>query len=116
MARVCRPDGKVLLVEAGLADSLWVRLGQDYLGLVPNPKHPWEVGWFDNRDVSVLLNKCPKLKVSRKETRAMGNWYLIVASPTESGDSGSSAPAASASTASATTIPTTKGSSSSSSE
>ena len=47
MARVCRPGGKVLILEPGLADWLVIRFSQRYLGIVPNPKHAWEVGWYD---------------------------------------------------------------------
>eukprot|EP00931_Biecheleriopsis_adriatica_P116554 TRINITY_DN92188_c0_g1_i1.p1 TRINITY_DN92188_c0_g1~~TRINITY_DN92188_c0_g1_i1.p1 ORF type:complete len:273 (+),score=54.15 TRINITY_DN92188_c0_g1_i1:50-868(+) len=79
MVRVCRPNGKLFLVEPGLAKWAIVRLGQMYLGLVPSPKHAWEYGWRDDTDVMGLLNACKGLELTRLETRAMGNWYLVSA-------------------------------------
>lgn len=81
MARVCRADGQVLLMECGVAEHPLIRFGQRYLGLVPNPKHAWEVGWYDDRDPPALLAACPQLVVTSQATRVMGNWYLIAAQP-----------------------------------
>lgn len=77
MVRVCRPKGMVLLVEPGIARRWLVRIGQRYLGLVPNPKHAWEFGWRDDNDVQGLIGACNDLEVDSIETRAMGNWYLV---------------------------------------
>lgn len=79
MVRVCRPNGKVLLVEPGVARRSLVRIGQRYMGLVPNPKHAWEFGWRDDNDVLGLISACNDLEVASVETRAMGNWYLVSA-------------------------------------
>lgn len=83
MARVLRPGGKAFLVEPGVA-SLWpIRFAQEYLSLVPNLKHAWEVGWYDDRDPPRLLRGCELLDVESIQTRAMGNWYLITAKVVE---------------------------------
>eukprot|EP00927_Polykrikos_kofoidii_P076640 TRINITY_DN73706_c0_g1_i1.p1 TRINITY_DN73706_c0_g1~~TRINITY_DN73706_c0_g1_i1.p1 ORF type:complete len:361 (-),score=63.11 TRINITY_DN73706_c0_g1_i1:212-1294(-) len=81
MARVCRPDGRVLLLEPGLADWRIIRAAQRYLNLVPAAKHAWEVGWYDDLDPPALLAESSQLKVERIQTRAMGNWYLVTAKP-----------------------------------
>jgi len=81
MARVCRPDGEILLVEPGVARSWPVRAGQRYLGLRPKLKHAWEAGWFDDRDVPALMEACDALEVTDMRTRALGNWYLVRARP-----------------------------------
>lgn len=80
MSRVCRQDGQVLLVEPGLAERWPVRYAQAYMGLVPNPKHAWEFGWYDDREPLKLVEKS-NLKVTSSKTQAMGNWYLIAATP-----------------------------------
>jgi len=79
MARVTRPDGQILLVEPGLASSWVVRSSQRYLGLVPQAKHAWEFGWYDDLDPPALVRACPQLELTSMNTRAMGNWYLIAA-------------------------------------
>eukprot|EP00811_Abedinium_folium_P034459 NODE_7337_length_1588_cov_10.754278.p1 GENE.NODE_7337_length_1588_cov_10.754278~~NODE_7337_length_1588_cov_10.754278.p1 ORF type:complete len:282 (-),score=80.95 NODE_7337_length_1588_cov_10.754278:741-1502(-) len=81
MARVCREGGRVLLVEPGIASGWFVRTAQDYIGLVPNPKHAWEFGWYDDRDPAALVRASPRLRPERTRTRSMGNWYLISATP-----------------------------------
>lgn len=81
MARVCRPDGQILLLEPGVASSWVVRVSQRYLGLVPNPKHPWEFGWYDDLNPPALVRSCPKLELTSWHTRTMGNWYLLKAKP-----------------------------------
>lgn len=81
MARVCRPDGEVLLVETGVASNWFVRLCQQYLGLVPDPKHAWEMGSFDDCDPAALVRACPRLVATQLESKGLGNWYVIRASP-----------------------------------
>mmetsp|Transcript_174344 Transcript_174344/g.558897 ORF Transcript_174344/g.558897 Transcript_174344/m.558897 type:complete len:276 (-) Transcript_174344:64-891(-) len=81
MARVCRPDGQILILEPGVADFWPVRFFQGYLGLVPQPKHAWEYGWRDDLDPPALVHASPQLELSTVRTRAMGNWYLLVAKP-----------------------------------
>lgn len=88
MARVCRPGGSVLLLEPGIASSWPVRAFQRYLNLVPNPKHAWEFGWYDDID-PVALVRASSLSLERVKTRAMGNWYLLRASPPQSAESAS---------------------------
>jgi len=80
MARVCRKTGQVLLLEPGLANTWPIRFGQGYLGLCPNPKHAWEFGWHDDLQPVELVHASP-LIVRDVKVRAMGNWYLIVATP-----------------------------------
>eukprot|EP00418_Pyrodinium_bahamense_P090039 CAMPEP_0179047882 /NCGR_PEP_ID=MMETSP0796-20121207/19425_1 /TAXON_ID=73915 /ORGANISM="Pyrodinium bahamense, Strain pbaha01" /LENGTH=273 /DNA_ID=CAMNT_0020744339 /DNA_START=55 /DNA_END=876 /DNA_ORIENTATION=+ len=81
MGRVCRPDGHVLLVEPGLARSWPARFAQRYLGLVPDPKHAWECGWYDDLDPPALVEACPGLQLASCQVRSFGNWYLMVAKP-----------------------------------
>mmetsp|Transcript_41758 Transcript_41758/g.108151 ORF Transcript_41758/g.108151 Transcript_41758/m.108151 type:complete len:279 (+) Transcript_41758:77-913(+) len=81
MARVCRPGGEVLLMEPGLASNAVIRWAQGFLGLMPYPKHAWEVGWYDDRDPAALVRECAALRLVNVETRGLGNWYLIRASP-----------------------------------
>lgn len=81
MARVCRPDGQILLVEPGLCKSRLLRFCQQYLGLVPDPKHAWEFGWYDDLDPPMLVSQCSRLQIMSVKTRALGNWYLITAHP-----------------------------------
>mmetsp|Transcript_17835 Transcript_17835/g.39102 ORF Transcript_17835/g.39102 Transcript_17835/m.39102 type:complete len:273 (-) Transcript_17835:126-944(-) len=83
MARVCRQDGQVLVLDCGLADSRIIRAGQAYLGIVPNLRHAWDFGWYDDRDPAALVAGCPRLTLLRKKTRAMGNWYLLTAAPVQ---------------------------------
>lgn len=65
MLRVCRPCGKVLLLEAGIAEKPIVRWGQRHLGVVPNPTHEWEFAYRDDNDVLGLLRACEGLKVDK---------------------------------------------------
>lgn len=81
MARVCRPGGTVFLVEPGVANSLLIRAAQRFMGLVPNEKHSWEVGWYDDIDPKRLVDECPSLRTTQMRTGGMGNWYLIKATP-----------------------------------
>lgn len=84
MARVCKEDGQVLLVEPGVAENWAIRSGQDFMGFVPNHKLAWEVGWYDDRDPVALL-KTAGLRLKSFRTRAMGNWYLLEAAPRPKG-------------------------------
>lgn len=82
MARVCRPGGQVLFIEPGLAKRWLVRFAQNYLGLIPNPMHAWECGWYDDRDPPTLIGSCRQLTIQGSvQTRVLGNWYLITAAP-----------------------------------
>mmetsp|Transcript_75902 Transcript_75902/g.180391 ORF Transcript_75902/g.180391 Transcript_75902/m.180391 type:complete len:285 (+) Transcript_75902:60-914(+) len=81
MARVCRENGRILLVEPGLSKYGPVREAQDWLGLVPDPRHAWVTGWFDNREPSKLVRKADRLKLVSIETSKLGNWYMITAVP-----------------------------------
>lgn len=82
MSRVCKPGGLILLVEPGLATYLPVRMGQRYIGLVPDPRHAWEYGWRDDLDVEQLVRACASLKVLSVKARAIcGNWYQVTATP-----------------------------------
>lgn len=86
MARVCKDEGQVLLLEPGLANSMAVRSVQRQLGLVPQPKHAWEFGWYDDRHPPSLVRTCTKLSLTSKQTKTMGNWYLLKARPAAPAD------------------------------
>jgi len=80
MARVCRKDGHVLLVEPGLSRYSWIREAQSLLYLVPDPKHAWTVGWREDLEPLELV-RASRLKIESWNTRRFGNWYYIDATP-----------------------------------
>lgn len=82
MARVCKPDGKILLLEHGRSKS-WKSLS-DYLDKNAE-RHAKNWGCIWNRDLDELLKKAP-LNLSRVDTWHFGTTYYIVCRPNKKKD------------------------------
>jgi methyltransferase OMS1 len=82
MARVCKPDGKILLLEHGRSKS-WQSLS-DYLDKNAE-RHAKNWGCVWNRDLDELLKKAP-LNLSRVDTWHFGTTYYIVCRPNKKMD------------------------------
>jgi ubiquinone/menaquinone biosynthesis C-methylase UbiE len=80
MVRVCKRDGYILLLENGLAESWIIRWAQAFLNHVPDTRHAWAHGSFDDMDLQKLMRTCP-VSVRSMKSKGMGNWYLIKACP-----------------------------------
>mmetsp|Transcript_6897 Transcript_6897/g.12200 ORF Transcript_6897/g.12200 Transcript_6897/m.12200 type:complete len:288 (+) Transcript_6897:57-920(+) len=81
MARVCRDDGRILLVEPGLSCRMLIRKAQEWFGLIPDPRHAWTCGWFDDLEPRKVLQGAQRAKLLRLEPSWLGNWYMITAAP-----------------------------------
>jgi methyltransferase OMS1, mitochondrial len=79
MARVCKPGGKILLLEHGRSKS-WQSLS-DYLDKNAE-RHAKNWGCIWNRDLDELLRAAP-LNLSRVDTWHFGTTYYVVCRPAE---------------------------------
>lgn len=79
MARVCKPDGKILLLEHGRSKS-WKSLSE-YLDKNAE-RHAKNWGCIWNRDLDELLKEAP-LNLSRVDTWHFGTTYYVVCRPNE---------------------------------
>mmetsp|Transcript_22730 Transcript_22730/g.33564 ORF Transcript_22730/g.33564 Transcript_22730/m.33564 type:complete len:265 (-) Transcript_22730:240-1034(-) len=77
MARVCKPDGKILLLEHGRSHS-WEGI-TNYLDRHAE-RHAKNWGCVWNRDLDAILEKAP-LKLQRVDTWHFGTTYYVVCSP-----------------------------------
>eukprot|EP00922_Rhytidocystis_sp_ex-Travisia-forbesii_P048621 GHVS01072398.1.p1 GENE.GHVS01072398.1~~GHVS01072398.1.p1 ORF type:complete len:280 (-),score=24.25 GHVS01072398.1:486-1325(-) len=76
MCRVCRKNGRILLLERGLSSSRIYRWIMRSCRLVPNPRVPWECGYSEDRDPIALLDEA-KIPVKSVRHRNFGLLYLI---------------------------------------
>jgi methyltransferase OMS1, mitochondrial len=79
MARVCKPEGKILLLEHGRSKS-WQSLS-DYLDKNAE-RHAKNWGCIWNRDLDELLRAAP-LNLGRVDTWHFGTTYYVVCRPAE---------------------------------
>ena len=79
MARVCKPGGKILLLEHGRSKS-WLGLS-NYLDKNAE-RHAKNWGCIWNRDLDALLREAP-LNLSRVDTWHFGTTYYVVCRPKE---------------------------------
>jgi methyltransferase OMS1, mitochondrial len=77
MARVCKPDGKILLLEHGRSKS-WQSLSE-YLDKNAE-RHAKNWGCIWNRDLDHILQSSP-LKLSKVDTWHFGTTYYVICSP-----------------------------------
>lgn len=76
MQRVCKPDGKILLLQHGLSDYQFIN---DKLHTTANQRAmKWGCWW--NRDIAALL-EASKLKVTYLNRWHFGTTFYVVASP-----------------------------------
>eukprot|EP00922_Rhytidocystis_sp_ex-Travisia-forbesii_P048607 GHVS01072381.1.p1 GENE.GHVS01072381.1~~GHVS01072381.1.p1 ORF type:complete len:284 (-),score=20.83 GHVS01072381.1:464-1315(-) len=76
MCRVCRKNGRILLLERGLSSSRIYRWIMRSCQLIPNPRVPWEYGYYEDRDPIALLDEA-KIPVKSVRHRNFGLLYLI---------------------------------------
>lgn len=76
MGRVCRPEGRILLLEHGRSDRPWLARWQDRTA----PAHARHLGCYWNRQPLELVRRAG-LRVVEAERRALGLIYLVEARP-----------------------------------
>ena len=76
LSRVCKPEGKILLLEHGIGSYKWM---QDYQEQ-SLPKHVATWGCFFNRDIEKIVRQAG-LKVESISRHHLGTTYVIIASP-----------------------------------
>ena len=76
MARVCKPEGRILLVEHGRSDREWLGRWQDRQA----ERHARQVGCHWNREPLRLVNEAG-LKVAAARRRFFGIFHEIDATP-----------------------------------
>ncbi|CAK0874644.1 unnamed protein product [Prorocentrum cordatum] len=86
MARVCRPDGRVLLLEHGMASLGPLRALQAFFA----EPWAWRHGCRCDFDILALVEASGRLEVARVERRTLGMTYVLVCKPRP----GAAAPAA----------------------
>ena len=82
MVRVCRPNGRLLLLEHGRSDRQWLGRWQDKRA----DRHAKHLGCRWNREPLDLLRQAG-LKVLKAEHTFLGIFHLLEASPPERGSS-----------------------------
>jgi len=76
MDRVCRPDGRILLLEHGRSNRAWLARWQDRKA----PAHARRLGCYWNREPLLLVRQAG-LEVVEARRYALGMVYLIEARP-----------------------------------
>ncbi len=77
MRRVCRPEGRILLLEHGRSNLNWVSRYQDKKAAKRGPD---DTGCYPNRDPEQLSRKAG-LKIDKVERPLWGYFYIISARP-----------------------------------
>ncbi len=77
MARVCKPDGKILLLEHGRSKA-WHGLSEYLDKHAERHAKNWGCVW--NRDLDAILDEAG-LKLNKKSTWHFGTTYYVVACP-----------------------------------
>lgn len=77
MRRVCRPGGRILLLDHGRSNLKWVSWYQDKKAIKRGPD---DTGCYPNRDPEQLSRKAG-LKIDKIERPYWGYFYLISARP-----------------------------------
>lgn len=80
MARVCKPDGRILLLEHGRSPFAWLN---SWLLDRTATSHAWKYGCTWNRDISQLVEEAGLVIHSHKR-KHFGTNSIIVASPSSS--------------------------------
>lgn len=57
IVRVTKPGGRILLLEYGLSKYWLMRKFYAAVKIMPDPKFPWEFGFFDDRDMKALCKE-----------------------------------------------------------
>ena len=76
MKRVCKKDGRILLLEHGLSDVKWLRQWQDKKA----NSHAKKLGCYWNRNPLELVHTAG-LEVKSLERKYFGLLYIIQAKP-----------------------------------
>jgi methyltransferase OMS1 len=76
MARVCRPEGHILLLEHGRSDRAWLGRWQDRRA----ERHARHLGCYWNREPLDLVRQA-RLRLLTAERRFFGIFYLLEAAP-----------------------------------
>ena len=86
MQRVSRE--KILLIDHGLSRFQPLRWLGHFLDVFPNVQAPWDIGCYEDRDISGLIRQAG-LKVVDRKTALLGHVHIYVAKKTISDPSGS---------------------------
>ncbi len=78
MARVCRPDGRILLLEHGRSDRLWIGRWQDRREV----RHVKQLGCHWNREPLELIRQAG-LRVIAARRAFLGIFHAVEAQPAE---------------------------------
>eukprot|EP00922_Rhytidocystis_sp_ex-Travisia-forbesii_P019883 GHVS01029356.1.p1 GENE.GHVS01029356.1~~GHVS01029356.1.p1 ORF type:complete len:310 (-),score=21.43 GHVS01029356.1:793-1599(-) len=76
VCRVCRRNGRLLLLERGLSSSRIYRWIMRSCNLLPNPRVPWECGYYEDRDPIAILDEA-NIPIKSVRHRNFGLIYLI---------------------------------------
>lgn len=76
MRRVCKPEGKILLLEHGVGKYQWMKDYQEKA----LPGHVANWGCYFNRDIEDLVQQAG-LKIESSSRHHFGTTYIIVATP-----------------------------------
>jgi len=76
MCRVVKDIGKILFLERGVFKRSLVRWIMRKLDISPNPRIPWEYGYYEDRDPIQLIKNCD-VPVLDWRTKHLGDIYLV---------------------------------------
>lgn len=76
--RILKPSGRLLILDRGIPHSTLIRFFLKHLRLYPNPRVPWEFGYFEHLDIMELLKKL-HFHIRNVHYKLLGTLYLISA-------------------------------------